>query len=77
MTEDEEINHPHYYGSKDDPYETIKIIEANGWMEGFCLGCVYKYSARQGKKTPDALKDLKKARNYLNFYINYLERQKE
>lgn len=66
--------HPDYYGGKDNPYEAIKVIEANGWMEGFCLGNVHKYTVREGKKTPDALKDLRKARDYLNFYIDYLER---
>lgn len=69
-----EDKHPDYYGGADNPYEAIKVIEANGWMEGFCLGNVYKYIARQGEKTPDAVKDLKKARDYIDFYIDFLTR---
>lgn len=66
--------HPEYYGGKDNTYEAIKVIEANGWMKGFCLGSTYKYIAREGKKTPDELEDLKKARDYIDFYMDYLRR---
>ena len=52
------VNHPPHYGG-DNPYETIKVIEA--WGLGFHLGNVVKYVARAGKKD-DALEDLKKAR---------------
>lgn len=70
---DQDDDHPAYYGGSDNPYEAIKVIEANGWMEGFCLGNVHKYTVRKGKKTTDALEDLRKARDYLNFYIKHLE----
>lgn len=40
---------------------------------GFCLGNVVKYILRAGKKTPDRLKDLKKARWYLDREITNLE----
>ena len=73
-----EDDHPAYYGGKDNPYEAIKVIEANGWMEGFCLGNVHKYTVRKGEKpNEEALKDLRKARDYLDFYIDYLERCEE
>jgi hypothetical protein len=56
------INHPLYYGNKDDPYEAIKVIEA--WDLGFALGNAVKYIARADKKG-DALTDLKKAAWYV------------
>ena len=60
---EEQIDHPAHYGGADDPFEVIKIIEA--WCLGFSLGNALKYIARAGKKTPDLLTDLKKARWYL------------
>lgn len=56
------IDHPLHYGSKDDPYEAIKVIEA--WDLGFALGNAVKYIARADKKG-DALTDLKKAAWYV------------
>lgn len=68
-------DHPAYYGGKDNPYEAIKVIEANGWMEGMCLGNVHKYTVRKGKKTTaEVLDDLGKARHYLDMYIDYVRR---
>lgn len=40
---------------------------------GFNLGNVMKYLWRSGRKTPDALKDLKKARDYLDREIRNRE----
>jgi Protein of unknwon function (DUF3310) len=57
------INHPKHYGGEDDPYESIKVVEA--WSLGFHLGNVVKYISRAGKKG-DVLEDLKKARWYLD-----------
>ena len=31
----EQVNHPEHYGGKDNPYETIKIIDAMGWVKNF------------------------------------------
>ena len=50
-----------YYGSGDT--EAIKVIE--DWGLGFSLGNAVKYIARAGKKTPDKIKDLKKALWYI------------
>lgn len=73
--QEQKDDHPAYYGGADNPYEAIKVIEANGWMEGFCLGNVHKYTVRKGEKpNEEALKDLRKARDYLDFYIKHLER---
>jgi hypothetical protein len=66
-----DVHHPGHYGGADNPYETIKVIEA--WGLGFHLGNCVKYISRAGKK-PDpmltaeatALRDLRKARFYLD-----------
>lgn len=60
-----------YYGGKDNPYEAIKVIQA--WNLDFELGNVLKYINRAGKKTPDALSDLKKAADYLQYEIQKRE----
>ena len=59
----ETINHPAHYGGADNPYETIKVIEA--WKLNFNLGNCVKYISRAGQKG-DKLEDLYKARWYLN-----------
>ncbi len=56
------VNHPKHYGGADDPYETIKVIEA--WKLGFNLGNAVKYISRAEKKGAP-LEDLKKAAWYL------------
>jgi hypothetical protein len=71
-----EAERPSYYGGADDPYEAIKVIEA--WGLGFHLGNVIKYIRRAGKKdrTPDGvLSDLRKARWYLERYIEIVQSQ--
>lgn len=56
----EQVNHPEHYGSADDPYEVIKVIEA--WGLDFAMGSVVKYVARAGKKDPaKEIEDLEKA----------------
>lgn len=63
----EEINHPAHYGGADNPYEAIKVIEAWGWANSFCIGSVLKYLCRTGKKAGTvAIVDLEKARWYLD-----------
>jgi hypothetical protein len=70
---DEQVDHPAHYGGADNPYETIKVVEA--WDLGFCLGNVVKYVSRAGRKPGvDALVDLKKARWYLDREIQRCER---
>lgn len=60
--------HPAYYGGADDPYEAIKVIQA--WGLNFALGSVLKYVRRAGEKEGEAdLKDLRKARDYIDFEI--------
>lgn len=59
----ETVNHPQHYGGADNPYETIKVIEA--WELGFNLGNAVKYISRADHKD-DALEDLRKAGWYVN-----------
>jgi len=68
----EKINHPAHYGSAEDPYETIKIVEALGL--DFHIGNVFKYLSRAGKKG-DEIEDLKKAMWYLKRKIWLLEKE--
>ena len=70
------VNHPPHYGGADDPYEAIKVIEA--WGLGFHLGNTVKYISRAGKKSGQSLlQDLRKARWYLDRWIQRLEKQME
>lgn len=67
----EQVNHPLHYGGKDNPYESIKVIEA--WNLDFCLGNTVKYISRAGKKE-NALEDLKKALWYLQRKIEQFDK---
>ncbi len=67
------VNHPPHYGGEDNTYEAIKVIEA--WNLDFSLGNVIKYISRAGKKSPDLVEDLKKARWYLDRFISNLEKE--
>lgn len=66
------INHPAHYGG-DTPYETIKVIEAWGLHNSYCLGNAIKYISRAGKKSDPVVQDLKKAAWYLAREITRLE----
>lgn len=66
---DDPIDAPAHY-----TYGTIEVIDmifSMGYGEGFCLGNAIKYIARW--KFKGGLADLKKARKYLDMYIEYLE----
>jgi hypothetical protein len=66
-----QIEHPSHYGGEDNVYEAIKVIQA--WDLGFELGNVIKYISRNGKKEGEAaVKDLRKAAQYLEFEITKL-----
>jgi hypothetical protein len=72
----ENVDHPAHYGGKNNPYEAIKVIEA--WDLGFHLGNTVKYISRAGKKTSELeLKDLQKAKWYLDRYLEFLKKQSE
>lgn len=72
MASEDAVNNPSHYGGSDNTYEAIKVIEA--WGLGFCLGNTVKYISRAGKKPGESdIKDLKKARWYIDREINRLE----
>lgn len=65
------IGHPNHYceGRKYEPKDVIR-----DWNLNFNLGNAVKYISRNGRKDGNsALQDLKKARQYLDFEIEYLE----
>jgi hypothetical protein len=63
------INNPKHYGGGDNPYETIKVIDA--WGLNFCLGNAVKYISRAGKKNKATeIEDLKKAIWYIQHQID-------
>jgi hypothetical protein len=63
------INNPSHY-CEGRQYEPIAVIK--DWNLDFNLGNVVKYISRAGRKN-DALEDLKKAKFYLDWEIEYLE----
>jgi len=69
---DEAVNHPSHYGGQGNIYEAIKVIEA--WDLDFHLGNVVKYISRAGKKHNRPLEDIKKAKWYLD---RWLEKEME
>ena len=67
------IGHPNHYceGRKYEPKDVIR-----DWNLNFNLGNAVKYISRNGRKDGNsALQDLKKARQYLDFEIDYLEKE--
>jgi hypothetical protein len=63
----ERVDHPDHYGGENNPYEAIKIIEA--WGLDFHLGNVVKYISRAGKKSENVLEDMRKAKWYLDRWL--------
>ena len=71
MKKEDIIGHPNHYcaGRKYEPKDVIR-----DWKLNFNLGNAVKYISRNGRKANEtALKDLKKARQYLDFEIEALE----
>ena len=71
------VNHPSHYGN--GRFETIEMIEeiTKGYDDGFvahCVGTAVKYESRAPFKHGSPLTDLRKARKYLDFAIEHLER---
>ena len=61
---------PHYTFGK---HQVIDIIDDLRLDQDYYLGNVVKYLARAGRKSPNALQDLKKAQWYLGRKISKLE----
>lgn len=69
---DEIANPPHYCEGR--TYEPKDVI--HDWDLNFNLGNVVKYISRNGRKTGESkIKDLRKARQYLDFEIEALEKE--
>lgn len=62
---------PHYVAGRE--YEPVKVIR--DWGLNFNLGNVVKYVSRAGRKG-DALEDLRKARQYLDFEIEAIQQER-
>lgn len=76
ITKPDMVNHPSHYTQ--GGIECIKAIEASMPPDGFqdyCKGNVLKYIWRFRQK--NGLEDLKKARVYLNWMIESLEKEQE
>lgn len=75
---EDDINHPSHYQSESG-LEVIEAIEAFiADPVAYMLGNVMKYISRGGKKRANPqIKDLRKARWYLDRAIDYLERHGE
>lgn len=74
------VNHPSHYGN--GRFETIEMIEeiTKGYDDGFvahCVGTAVKYESRAPFKHETPLEDLRKARKYLEFAIEHLERMED
>jgi len=67
---DDVSNPKHYCYSKYEPKDVIRE-----WGLNFNLGNAVKYIARAGRKD-DIIKDLQKAKQYIEFELDYLEKQK-
>jgi hypothetical protein len=70
------VNHPSHYGGADNPYETIKVLEARMTREeviGFLKGNAYKYNDRAKHKSNE-LEDYKKAAWYQNRIVEFIEK---
>lgn len=68
-----EITNPSHYceGRKHEPKDVIR-----DWSLNFNLGNVVKYISRNGRKIGESkVKDLKKARQYLDFEISAVEEE--
>lgn len=65
------VSKPSHYaaGRKYEPKDVIR-----DWDLNFNLGNAVKYISRAGRKN-DLIEDLKKARQYLDFEIEYLEKK--
>lgn len=70
----EQVNHPAHYGGEENPYEVIKVFEAQSTPEEVIGGykfMVMKYNARHRAK--GGFEDLRKAQFYQNRLVAFIE----
>lgn len=70
QTNTEMVSHPKHYDKGDSTYEPYKVIKA--WNCNFNIGSAIKYLARYKNKW-NAIEDLKKAKQYIDFEIESLK----
>lgn len=70
MAKKETVDHPEHYNLHPSGVECIKVIQ---WMT-FNVGTAVKHLWRCDHKHPDPIEDLKKARRYIDFEIERLEK---
>ena len=70
---EDNINHPkHYETDKVECIEAMEITQGRGAVMSFCLCNAFKYLWRHGRK--NGVEDIKKARWYLDKYIELAEK---
>jgi hypothetical protein len=74
QTNTEMVSHPKHYDKGDSTYEPYKVIKA--WNCNFNIGSAIKYLARYKNKW-NAIEDLKKAKQYIDFEIESLQSEAE
>ena len=74
QTNTEMVSHPKHYDKGDTTYEPYKVIKA--WNCNFNIGSAIKYLARYKNKW-NAIEDLKKAKQYIDFEIESLKSEVE
>ena len=74
--DEDNINHPkHYETDKVECIEAMEITQGRGAVMSFCLCNAFKYLWRHGRK--NGVEDIKKARWYLDKYIELAEEDKK
>ena len=74
QTNTEMVSHPKHYDKGDSTYEPYKVIKA--WNCNFNIGSAIKYLARYKNKW-NAIEDLKKAKQYIDFEIESLKSEEK
>lgn len=74
LTEDYNMSEPDYYASNGlSPIGAMKQgLVSHEQYKGFLIGNIIKYVIRAGKKD-DAVQDLEKAKDYINFYLELIQ----
>ena len=74
--DDDWDGHPTVPYYQEGGIECTDYLEAKGFAEGFYRGSAIKYITRAGKKCKDTeIQDLEKARDFINFEIERLNKK--
>jgi hypothetical protein len=78
-TVNKNVHHPSHYGGADNPYETIKVLEARMTPEevkGYLKGSIYAYNDRAIHKGNE-LEDYEKALWFQNRLVEFTRKQEK